>query len=145
MTASAYSCRAVDGRDPEIGRVLRCMHKTIFADTAPQIVPKEGWWWLAWLAGVPVGFAGLRLSKSTPGTASLHRAGVLLKNRGNRLQRRFIRLREAKARKLGMTRMVTDTTDAIASSNSLMDLGYRLFTPGRKWAFKDSLYWEKTL
>ncbi|HYA07750.1 MAG TPA: GNAT family N-acetyltransferase [Xanthobacteraceae bacterium] len=146
MSRSPYSVLAADGADRDVGALLHDMHEEVFDGSAPPIAPKEGYWWIAWKGNNPVGFAGLRLSQSTPGTGYLHRAGVLPRHRGNGLQVRFIRLREAMARKLGMSRMVTDTTDNIPSANSLIRAGYRLFTPVQQWAFGDqSLYWEKAL
>jgi GNAT superfamily N-acetyltransferase len=146
MQRAAYRIKRADGTDPEIARIICDMHTEIFADTAPQVVPKEGWWWLVWKGVEPVAFAGLRLAASTPSTGYLHRSGVLPKHRGHRLQVRLIRIREAMARSLGLKRMVSDTTGNIASSNSLIRAGYRLFEPVGKWAFgDDSLYWEKAL
>lgn len=148
MTKRAdYFIRRADGTDPTTARIICDMHTEIFGDTAPQVVPKEGWWWLAWKGGEPVGFAGLRLTSATPKTTGyLHRSGVARKHRGNRLQTRMIHIREAMARSRGLTRMVSDTTDNLASANSLIRAGYRLFEPMNKWAFgDDSLYWEKFL
>lgn len=125
--------------------ILLQMHENLFGESAPQIVPDEGYWWIAWKADKPVGFAGLRMTANTPRTAYLHRSGVMQRHRGHGLQVRFIRIREAKARELGMDRMVTDTTDNVPSSNSLIRAGYRLFTPIAPWAFEHSLYWEKNL
>jgi len=66
--------------------------------------------------------------------------------RGQGLQRRLIRVRELAARKAGMLAIVTDThRENHASSNSLMAMGYRLYTPHTKWAFNDGLYWRKKL
>lgn len=140
-----YRVKAVNGADPRIATTLCEMHETIFEDTAPQIEPEEGYWWIAYKGDAPVAFAGLKLSKTTPGTGYLHRSGVLTKHRGFGLQVRLIRVRETKARSLGQKRMVTDTTDNIASANSLMRAGYRLFRPAGRWAYVDSLYWEKSL
>ena len=142
---SRYIIREVDGSNGLYRMILRDLHEELFGDSAPQIVPEEGYWWIAWFKGKPVGFAGLRLAASTPGTGYLHRAGVEPFHRGHRLQVRFIRAREAKAKKLGLDRMVTDTTDNERSANTLMRAGYRLFETQYKWAFSHSLYWEKSL
>lgn len=140
-----YVIRAANGKDAGTGALIRDMHDRIFEDTAPQVVTEEGHWWIAWKGKEAAGFAGLRLSKTTPGTGYLHRSGVLPRHRGHGLQVRLIRMREAKARELGQKRMVTDTTDNIASANSLIRAGYRLYRPEGKWAFVESLYWEKEL
>ncbi len=141
----SYTIRAVNAQDDTVARILRDMHAKVFDDTAPQIEPGEGHWWIAWMGDEPAGFAGLLLSK-TPETGYLHRSGVLPPHRGNGLQVKLIRAREAKARELGLKRMVSDTTDNIPSANSLIRAGYRLFSPVSKWAFgDDSLYWQKAL
>ena len=143
--AGAFTIRAVNAQDDSVARILRDMHERVFDDTAPQIEPAEGHWWIAWKGDSPAGFAGLRIS-STPDTGYLHRVGVLPWARGNGLQVKFIRAREAKARELGLKRMVSDTTANIPSANSLIRAGYHLFSPITKWAFgDDSLYWEKAL
>jgi hypothetical protein len=40
---------------------------------------------------------------------------------------------------------VTDTTDDVASANSLIKAGYTLYTPAQPWALSNSLYWRKWL
>jgi len=144
-TKPRYTIIEADGADQSIARILRDLHSRIFDDTAPQIEPQTGFWWLAFLRDEPAGFAGLKISQRTPGTGYLHRAGVLRQHRGNGLQRRFIRVREAKARALGMDRIVTDTTDNIPSANSLIACHYRLYMPEGPWGFSDTLYWERTI
>ena len=140
-----FTLKEVNGTDDAIARVLRDMHRRVFDDSAPQIDPSEGYWWIAWKGDTAAGFAGLKLSVGTPGTAYLHRSGVLPYYRGNGLQQRFVKVREAKARELGMGRMVTDTTENIHSANNLMSCGYRLYRPEGKWAYTESLYWQKPL
>jgi GNAT superfamily N-acetyltransferase len=78
-------------------------------------------------------------------TGYLIRAGVLRKHRGQGLQRRFVRVREARARKNGWTSMVTDTTGATTSSNNLIRCGYRIFVPKRPWFAPETIYWSKQL
>lgn len=142
---SRFVVKMANGEDDTVARILRDLHTRTFGDSAPQIEPEYGHWWIAWLKDRAAGFCGLKISQSSPGDGYLHRAGVLAQHRGNGLQRRFIRVREALARELGMSRMVTDTTDNVASANSLMSCGYRLYTPEGPWAFSSSLYWQKPL
>jgi GNAT superfamily N-acetyltransferase len=137
--------READGKNALTRMILRDLHEEVFGDSAPQVVTEEGWWWLAWSGKTPVGFAGLRLAAATPGTAYLNRSGVLLAHRGHGLQQRFIRLRERKAIKLGLNRMISDTSANNPSANSLIREGYQLFDPDWKWAFGYSLYWQKAL
>lgn len=140
-----FVIRPANGEDETVARLLRDLHTRTFGDSAPQIEPESGHWWIAWLKDRAAGFCGLKISQGTPGTAYLHRVGVLAPYRGNGLQLRLIRVREALAREFGMQRMVTDTTDNIASANSLMACGYRLYTPEGPWSFSNSLYWQKAL
>jgi GNAT superfamily N-acetyltransferase len=107
----------------------------------------RGLWWIAYDdQAQPVGFACLLPTRGDIRTGYLARTGVIHRARGNGLQRRMIRVREQAARKLGMTAIVTDThRENHASSNSLMAMGYRLYTPQTRWAFNDGLYWRKTL
>ena len=74
---------------------------------------------------------------------------ILPEHRGNGLQRRLLKVRERKARQLGWTSVITDTTDNVPSANNLIKAGYRLFEPesvgAMNWAFKSSLFWRKGL
>lgn len=139
-----YSLAAVRGDDDTTGRVLRDLHERVFEDTAPQIMPHVGHWWIAWLGDVAAGFAGMEPEPDGV-TGYLTRSGVLPEHRGHKLQVRLIRAREAKARELALTRMVSDTTGNIPSANSLIRAGYRLYEPVKRWAYDDSLYWQKQL
>jgi GNAT superfamily N-acetyltransferase len=123
---------------------LKVLHSVIFKRSAPAPEPDKGHWWLAYSGEVPVGFAWLT-STEHKHEGYLARAGVLEGHRGHGLQLRLIRVRERKARALGMTRLVTDTYNNPASSNSLIRAGYRLFRPSVKWSFAHGLYWEKSI
>jgi GNAT superfamily N-acetyltransferase len=80
-----------------------------------------------------------------PGTGYLCRAGVLESHRGRGLQKRLIRVRERKARKLGWTHVVTDTYENPASANSLIKCGFRSYLPRNPWGAKGVAYWIKRL
>lgn len=137
-----YRFCEVDGF--EEADTLADLHRRIFeADVPPPT--DYGHWWIGTCAGVPVAFAGLVASTLGPGIGYLKRAGVAAGHRGRGLQRRMITLREMRARRNGWHRIVTDTTDNVASANNLMACGYRLFRPEHPWAFRDSLYWTKNL
>ena len=140
-----YRITSVDGSDEDIRSLLRVMHSEIFADTAPQIDPDEGDWWIAWHGDEPVGFAGMSPSAAVANAGYLSRSGVHKTHRGRGLQRRMIRCRETAARRYGWSILRTDTTENIHSANSLMKAGYMLFEPTVPWAFSNSLYWMKTL
>ena len=134
--------RAVDGLTYE--KELRCLHDACFAEEAPLPTFVDGYWWLGLGPyGQLVGFAGMAASRRILGWGYLNRTGVMPAYRGYGLHSKFIQVREAKARKLGWEGLVTDTTDNNPSSNNLMTAGFKLYTPRRPWAFKNSLYWKK--
>ena len=141
----SYAISEVDGADASIAAMLVELHAECFSASTPAIEPAEGWWWIAWVGEEPAAFAGMRRAANTPGTIYMSRAGVLPAHCGHKLQLRMIRLREAKARRLGFTRAISDTTDNIASSNNLILAGSHLFRPAYRWGFERSLYWQKDL
>jgi GNAT superfamily N-acetyltransferase len=138
-----YTIREVDGEDDDISDTLDELHDACFLDSAPK-VKYYGYWWLAYHAATPVGFAGITPSTIGPGVGYLKRAGVLPAHRGRGLQRRLLKVRERKARQLGWTSVITDTTDNVPSANNLIKAGYLLFSP-EPWSFGHSLYWTKEL
>lgn len=139
----SYLIREVDGSDNI--DILAELHETCFRDEAEQADYDVGFWWLAYFEKEPIGFAGLTPSQLGFNCGYLKRSGVLVEHQGHGLQKRLIRVREAKAKKLGWKRLVTDTTDNPASSNSLYRAGFKLFAPAYPWAFDNTLYWTKTL
>jgi GNAT superfamily N-acetyltransferase len=145
-----YRIKRVDGTDDEVADTLRWMHNVCFGKSAPQVEPENDYWWIAYLGKEPAAFAALSHATRTPKLGYLKRVGVLPEHRGQRLQFRLIRVREAHARKVGMDAMVSDTTNNPASANTLIRAGYTLYSPQHPWAFdcnlgRHSLYWEKTL
>lgn len=135
----------MDGTDDEIADTIKWMHTLCFGNSAPQVSPEFDYWWIAYLDTEPCAFAALSQAIGTHDLGYLKRVGVSREHRGHGLQLRLIRVREALARKLGWTAMITDTTGNPASSNTLIKAGYRLFAPAHPWAWKHSLYWEKKL
>jgi GNAT superfamily N-acetyltransferase len=140
-----------DADDPLYRDEILDLHDLTFLDTSIRPDLPRGHWWLVydrdkwWDNRRPVAFCGLTEATATPGTGYLKRAGVLKEARGNGLQRKLITVRERKARKLGLTTMITDTTDNPASANSLIRAGYKIFEPAYRWAFNHSIYWKKDL
>lgn len=147
--ASTYRIKRVDGTDEEIADTLRELHDECFGSSAPQIDPERGAWWLAFAPDAArdlAGFCGVTPTYGQPGeVAYLKRAGVLLPHRGQGLQRRFVRVREALARKDGYRCIVTDTTDNPPSANNLIACGYRIYRPEKPWGFPETIYWYKDL
>jgi GNAT superfamily N-acetyltransferase len=151
-----FIIKEVDPDEPHYRDDIIELHDLTFFD--PQVRPDlpRGHWWLVWdrhhwarqsFMGPcsPIAFCGLTEALATPGSGYLKRVGVLKAYRGRGLQRRLITVRERKARKLGLTTMLTDTTDNPASANSLIGAGYKIFEPSYKWAFTHSIYWRKAL
>lgn len=146
-----YRISEVDGTDEEIVDTLKELHSEIFGDTAPQLTQADaerGFWWLAFEASQGrelAGFCGLTPTYADPTLGYLKRAGVLRAHRGQGLQRRFVRVREAKARRLGMRGIITDTSDNPSSANNLIACGYRIYAPPEGWGFRHTIYWSKDL
>lgn len=124
--------------------LLRRLQLEILPTDVPASTDK-GWWWVALQGGLPVGFAGLTRSQRWSDTGYLCRAGVVYTARGKGLQKRLIRVREAKARQLGWNWLITDTTDNPASANSLIACGFKMFIPSKPWGNPTACYWRKDL
>lgn len=143
---SDYRIRRVDPNDEEMADLLRDMHVLCFGDTAPQPDYDEptALWWMVYRGHEPAAFAALRSGRTSPDKAYLYRVGVLCAHTGQGLQRRLIHTRERKARTLGYTGLVTDTSvDNIKSANNLLATGFRLYTPRSLYAGANWLYWRK--
>lgn len=61
---------------------------------------------------------------------------------GNGLQLRLIKARLTQAKRLGWNWCITDTTNNPASSNSLINAGFKIYTPANKWSFRNAIYWK---
>ncbi len=129
--------------DPETEGLLHYLDGRCFP--GDDLYEKRGaWWWLATEDGRPVAFAGMERSPCARGF--LCRAGVLWGWRGQGLQRRLIRAREARGRVEGMKRMLTYVDGKNPrSSNNLIRSGYRLYVPGSDWGGPGCLYFYKDL
>lgn len=142
-----YRIREVDGTDEDITDTLRDLHDECFGDSAPNLTAfdiERGHWWLAFEREL-AGFCGLTPTYADPHLGYLKRAGVLKAHRGMGLQRRFVRVREQKARRIGMRGIITDTSDNPSSANNLIRCGYRIFSPENPWGFRHTIYWTKDL
>lgn len=136
------SVKKVDIRNPAMVSLLMFLQKQILPEDVPY-KPDRGHWWVAYAEdGKPVGFAGLVRSTRWTDTGYLCRAGVLDKFTGHGLQRRLILARIRKAKELGWNWLITDTTDNPASSNSLINCGFKIYTPSSPWSFKHAIYWK---
>ena len=105
----------------------------------------QGAWWIAYDADEPIGFGGVVLDHRWLDCGYLCRCGILKGYRGQGLQKRFLRVREAYAKKMGWKWLITNTYNNYASANSLISLGFKLYEPTtRIWA-KGTLHWRKKL
>ena len=137
-----FTIKKVDLRNESNKTVILYLQKKILPSDAPY-KPDHGHWWLAYTEeGKPVGFAGLVRSKRFTDTGYLCRAGVLDDYTGHGLQKRLINVRIRKAKELGWNWIITDTTDNPASSNSLINAGFKIYTPSAPWSFKHAIYWK---
>lgn len=144
----AYRIREVDGSDEEIADTIRDLHDETFGSSAPDVDTERGHWWLAYAIDEGrdiAGFCGLTPSYGDEKLGYLKRAGVRRPHRGHGLQRRFVRVREARARRIGMHSIVTDTSGNPSSANNLIACGYRIYSPEKPWGFNHTIYWIKEL
>lgn len=143
-----YRIREVDASDDEVADTIRAFNRDTgdFPDlTDNELDGFHCYWWLAYLGKEPVGFAGMVPSQRYKNTGYLKRAGVAPGHRGRGLQLRFFKVRERKARAIGWTHLVSETTNTVYSANNFIRAGYRLFEPETRWAFESSLYWKKAI
>lgn len=132
----------VNPRSADTKAVLLDLQSRCLPEDEPY-APDKGYWWVAYFGSIPIGFAGLVRSVRWFDTGYLCRAGVISECRGHGVQKKLIRVRIQKAKKLGWRWLITDTTDNPASSNSLISCGFKLFEPSRPWSFRRSLYWVR--
>lgn len=144
MTTLLVVVRQVQPTVESTAALLHRLQRKILPMDEPAPTEK-GWWWLAVKDGHPVGFANLCKSSQWGDAGYLARSGVLGSARGKGLQKRMIRVRESKARALGLRWLVTDTNCNPASANSLITCGFKMFDPTNPWADKMACYWKKEL
>jgi predicted acetyltransferase len=110
---------------------------------------KDTYWWLAFNeAGKPIGFSGLKdcKKKENKGLGYFSRAGVIKSYRGQGTQKKMIKARLRMAKQLGLTHCVTYVKGFnLASANSLIGCGFKLYNPHYKWGGKAALYFGKCL
>jgi GNAT superfamily N-acetyltransferase len=137
-----FTIKKVDLRNPSLITLICYLQKKILpSDNIYK--PERGHWWIAYAQdGKPVAFAGLVRSIKWADTGYLCRAGVLDGYTGNGLQKRLIQARIKQARKLGWNWCITDTTNNPASANSLINAGFKIYTPANKWSYRNAIYWK---
>lgn len=125
--------------------VVRRLDRACFPrDDEPEIDASR--WWLAYDGDEPVGFGGARFLRYEPRAMLLERCGVLEAWRGQRVQLRLIRARLRWAGERRADVVITYTMPGnVASSNSLIRAGFRLYVPPHAWAGHEALYWRHEL
>jgi len=140
-----FIVKKVDTRIPSVQTTLIFLQKKILPEDMPYKTDRGHWWIVYVECGKPVGFAGIVRSMRWTDTGYLCRAGVIDEFTGNGLQLRLIQARLRKAKELGWAWCITDTTDNPASSNSLINAGFKLYTPANPWGFPRALYWKRKI
>jgi GNAT superfamily N-acetyltransferase len=138
-----YRIREVDGSDDDIVDALTDLHRLTFFESASIPAFDCGHWWLAYHETMPVAFAGVIPSTRAHNSGYLSRIGVLSKHCGCGLQLRLMRTLESRARHIGWSCIVSDTTENIISANNFIRAGYLLYQPLAPWAWPNTLYWKK--
>lgn len=140
-----YRIREVDAHDDEVADTLTDLHRLTFFDEAPIPQFDQGYWWLAFNEALPVAFSGLVPSTRAHNAGYFCRVGVLKRHRGHALQLRLMRALELRARQVGWSSVVSDTTANLASANNFIRAGYRLYQPLSPWSYPNTLYWRKSI
>ena len=101
---------------------------------------------IAYLNGEAVAFAGIVEMIPFPNVGYLKRAYVSPDHRGHGLQSRFMALREAKAKTLGWTHLVSECgASNLASAANFARAGFVRCDPEQKWSAANSIYWMKAI
>jgi GNAT superfamily N-acetyltransferase len=113
-----------------------------------RVKPEGAYWWIDEEKGKPVAFAGMKVCGAdyNRGLGYLSRAGVVAGQRGQGRQRRLVHARVRMARRLGLKEVVTYVVAGnLASANSLIRAGFKLYSPAERWGGKDALYFRRRL
>lgn len=137
--------RAISGQDAE--RILDLHVESFTGGREDCPLLDVGAWWILFYNRKPVAFAGIHPSNGYMKTVYLCRVAVSYYYRGMSFQKKLILVREKWARQHRYEWVITDSApDNPASSNSLINCGYKLWTPARGWAlYRPALYWRKKL
>lgn len=140
-----YILKEVDG--VAAGEVLEYLNKQNpeFPELK-RIHLDRGYWWLVrtWNKAI-VGFAGMVQMIPFENVGYMKRAYISPAHRGNGLQLKLIKLREAKAREIGWTTLVSECgVKNLASQTNFLKSGFIECEPEQPWA-ADSVYFVKRL
>jgi RimJ/RimL family protein N-acetyltransferase len=122
---------------------LRALNTALLPGSPPH---EDTDWWGVWVGGSLVGYAGARAPAEWPGVYFLSRAGITEQARGQGLQRRLVRARVARARRLGCHSCITYTSpDNAASMRTLIACGFKPYVPEPAYVGDAYVYWRKAL
>ncbi len=108
---------------------------------------ERGFWWLVrtWNKSI-VGFAGMTPMTPFVDVGYLKRAYIMPAHRGNGLQFKLLRLREAKAREIGWHTLVSECSGENShSASNFIKAGFTVCEPEQKWGAPGSIYFVKGL
>jgi GNAT superfamily N-acetyltransferase len=137
--------KKVNAVNEDISKILIYLQKKCLpGDSLFDI--STGYWWIVYDENMlPIGFAGMVRSYRWNDCGYLCRAGIIEEHRGHGIQKKLLKIREKQAKKLGWNWLITDTTDNPASSNSLINCGFKLYAPQKPWGYTQTLYWRKRI
>ena len=139
-----YTLKAVNISKQSVKDLLVELQESILTGDKPY-PPTHGWWWILYYYNTPVGFCGMVKSIKWYNCAYFCRSGIKSSHRGKGFQKKFIKVRIAKAKRLGLDWVVSDTYENPASSNSFIATQFRLFKPTEPWGADGTLYWRKEI
>ena len=120
------------------------MDSQLFHDDYPVTDWNQCIWFIGIENGVDVCYCGVKMYEDA---AYLSRAGVMPMVQGRGYQSKMIKKRIEYARKLGITRVVTDSVVSnTPSNNNLIKAGFKMFNPGLngwKNVHPSLIYWER--
>lgn len=105
------------------------------------------WWLVCDGKGRSVGFGGMQVYNWKKPFGFVFLTGILPEHRNQGLKKRLVRAMEKKLRSLGIYRLVSYASYwNLASANSLLSMGYKLYTPSDPaWGLKWSYFLRKEL
>jgi GNAT superfamily N-acetyltransferase len=143
-----YSIREVDARNHLAAETIHRFNR-LAPDVFPDLESRHldnGYWWLAWLDGEPIAFAGLVLFEPFPQIGYCKRCYINPDHRGHGLQLRLLVTREIRARQLGWTHLISECSARNHhSSANFRRAGFEQCEPEQRWGVPDSIYWIKQI
>lgn len=143
-----YKIREVCARDTYIAEHIRAFNQMVDWPPLSDTHLLEGHWWFIYgEPGTPsIAFAGMVPMVPFPGVGYLKRAYVDIDHRGHGLQRRLLEVREAHAKKLGWTLLVSECAAGNQwSARNFAAAGFEQFEPEQRWGEPGSMHWKKAL